>query len=356
MKRVPVEDILNFKESLSVLLISGLFILLAARMNAAELAALGWGGLGVFLVIQFVARPLKVAVATWGTDVKWRERVLLSWIAPRGIVAAAVSALFALRLESQGVAGAQLLVPLTFMVIIGTVALQSATARPLARWLKVAEPEAKGFLIVGANPLARAVGEALCRSGFRTLLTDSSWHSLSAARMAGLAAWYGNPTSARADRQLDLVGLGGLLALSPQADLNALAVLRFKREFGVQGVYRLADAEEANAEPGAARESETAGALLFGPGLDYAALASALSEGAKLKETLLTEDFDFHDYLARHENRAIPLFAVTPKGRLRFFVSGRELRPEAGWKVFALVRNGGDSDAATAPTDTRGVG
>ena len=100
-------------------------------------------------------------VSTWRSDLDWRERSLLAWIAPRGIVAAAVSALFALRLEQEGLHEAALLVPLTFMVIIGTVVLQSATARLFARWLGVAEPEPSGFLIIGANPVARAVGQAL---------------------------------------------------------------------------------------------------------------------------------------------------------------------------------------------------
>ena len=181
MRGVDVRHILHFKENLSVLLISGLFILLAARLDLAALLALGPATLVLLAVIQFIARPLSIALCTAGSDLGWRERALLAWIAPRGIVAAAVSAIFAERLQQHGYAQAHLLVPLTFLVIIGTVVLQSATARPLARLLKVAEPAARGFLIVGANPVARAVGRALKQRGSNVLLTDSSWENIAAA-------------------------------------------------------------------------------------------------------------------------------------------------------------------------------
>lgn len=211
MKGVDVRQILHFKENLSVLLISGLFILLAARLDINALLGLGPAALLVLLLIQFVARPLNVALSTWGSPLSWRERALLSWIAPRGIVAAAVSAIFAIRLSAEGHAQAALLVPLTFLVIIGTVVLQSATARPLARLLKVAEPSPSGYLIVGANPVGRAIGKALKSLGSRVLLTDSSWENIRAARMDNLPTYFGNPTSQHAEAHLDLVGIGHLL-------------------------------------------------------------------------------------------------------------------------------------------------
>src|SRR5690606_426146 len=112
---------------------------------------LGWPALAVFAVIQFVIRPLSVHICALGSKLTMNERHLLSWIAPRGIVAAAITALFSIRLEYLGYQDAAQMVPLTFLVIIGTVLLQSMTAGPLARFLKVAEPENEGFLILGAN-------------------------------------------------------------------------------------------------------------------------------------------------------------------------------------------------------------
>ena len=219
-KGVRTDDILHFKENLSVMLISGLFIVLAARLEMDQLLSLGASALLVLAIVQLVARPLSVWVATLGSSLNWREKALLAWIAPRGIVAAAVSALFAQRLEESGVAGADLLVPLTFMIIIGTVALQSVTARPLARLLKVAEPGPRGFLLIGANPVSRAIGKALQQNNFPVLLIDSNWESIRSARMDGLSTFYGNPVSSHADQHLDLVGYGKLLGLSPRYTLQ----------------------------------------------------------------------------------------------------------------------------------------
>ncbi len=338
MKNVPVSNILDFKESLSVLLISGLFIILAARIDFADLRQLGWPALGVFLSIQFLARPLKVLASTAGSALNWRERALLAWIAPRGIVAAAVIALFAIRLRQQGYADAPLLVPLTFLVIIGTVVLQSATARLIAVWLKVAEPEPKGFLIVGASPLARAIAKALGDQGFRTLLTDSHWDHIRAARMAGLATYYGNAVSEHADRHLDMVGIGRLLALSPRAEVNALAANRYRAEFGANRIYVLPTTTEQGDENKTRVQAPAAGQVLFGADVSYKKLSSLISQGAEIHETLLTDTFDFDDYYKKFYKRATLLFAVGPRGSLHVFIKDDKFKPGEGWTIVALVQ------------------
>jgi NhaP-type Na+/H+ or K+/H+ antiporter len=214
MKRVPLDEVIDFKETLTILLISVLFIVLAARLRFSDLVPLGWGALGVLLVAQFVARPLKILATTWGSTLKWQEKALLAWIAPRGIVAAAVSAIFAPRLQELGYAQASLLVPMTFVIIIGTVVLQSATAGLLARLLGVSEPEPHGVLIVGGSGVARSLGKALQEAGFRVLLCDTYWDNVRAARMDGLQSRFVNAVSEEADRKLDLVGIGQMLGMS----------------------------------------------------------------------------------------------------------------------------------------------
>ncbi len=343
MKDLDVKDILDFKESLSLLLISGLFIILAARMDPSQFQDLGWGALGVLLAIQFIARPLKVAFATMGSDLNWRERALLAWIAPRGIVAAAVSAVFALRLAEQGVPQAHLLVPLTFLVIIGTVLLQSASARALARLLGVAEPDPKGFLIVGANPVALAVAEALQARGYRTLLCDSVWESVRGARMAGLETYFGNPVSAHADRHLDLVGVGHLLALSPRPAVNALSALRYGREFGTRNIFRLAEPKAEREGDGSRHHTGGTATVLFAGDATYAKLSSLLSQGAQIRDTGLSENFGYADYLKSHGRNALPLFAVDPQGRLLAFSDSGDLSPGPGWRILGLVQEAADS-------------
>jgi len=132
MDDIDIDDILDFKETLSVLLISALFIILAARIEFNQLVELGWPALSLLAVVIFIARPVSVFLSTLGSDLTFKERLLISWIGPRGIVAAAVAALFALRLEAAGYQEGNLLVPLTFMIIIGTVTIQSATAKYIA--------------------------------------------------------------------------------------------------------------------------------------------------------------------------------------------------------------------------------
>lgn len=352
MRNVHIDEILDFKESLSVLLISGLFIILAARIDVADFALLGWGALGVFLTIQFIARPAKVLVSAWGSKLTWRERGLLAWIAPRGIVAAAVAALFALRLESVAhpelAEQARLLVPLTFAVILGTVVLQSATARQVAVWLKVAEPVPRGLLIVGANPVARAIGKALVEHNFLVVLTDTVWRNVRAARMDGLNVYYGNPASEHADRHLNLIGIGQLLALSPYGELNALASLKYRLEFGRDKIYTIQTAED-ELSPEQLRVGERhRGYTLFGENITYGKLATMLSEGGEIHSTKLSESFDFHAYQSKYKGKAILLFGITPTGKLEIFVAGD--KPEIGedWTLLALVPKQETEETVTA--------
>jgi NhaP-type Na+/H+ or K+/H+ antiporter len=337
MDGVEVEDILDFKESLSILLVSILFIVLAARMDFANVAGLGWRALSVFLAIQFLARPINVMLSAFRSRLSWPERHLLAWIAPRGIVAAAISALFALRLEQMGMAGAPLLIPLTFMVIIGTVLLQSLTARPLALWLKVAEPEPKGFLIVGANKVARMVGKALDQRGFPVLLADPDWENVAKARMEGLPAYFGNPISEHADRHLDLVGIGRMLALTSRENFNVAAVMHFRMEFGRKNVFVLQrEIRDKNSEKLQVTPRRR-GRPLFSEGVTYSTLTEMLARGAEMHATKLTESFSFDDFLKKHRPSPLVLFAIDTRDRLKVFTADNRIAPGPGWTVISLI-------------------
>lgn len=332
-KGVPIEEILAFKESLSLLLITVLFILLAARLDFAQLAELGGLVVGVFLVVQFVARPLKVAYCTWGSGFTWRERALLGWIAPRGIVAAAVSALFAIKLGQRGFSQAELLVPLTFVVIVGTVVFQSLTAGPVARWLGVSEPDPEGFLIIGANPMARAVAKALDQQKIPVMLTDTLWDNVSRARMAGLRTYYGNPLSEHAELYLDTSGLGRMLALTADAHLNGLACNRFREDFGARDVYAL----RVGGYAGGRNNLVSLGRTAFGEEASYVDLSRRIYRGAEIRRTNLSETFSLQHFRDMHGGRATPLFALDPKGRLEVFSTESAPEPGPGWAVIALI-------------------
>ena len=334
MEGVYVDDILDFKESLSVLLISALFILLASRLDLQALASVGLPALGLLLVVQFVARPLKILVSTVPGDLTWPERGLLSWIAPRGIVAAAISALFALKLEAINYPGSELIVPLAFAIIIGTVAWQGLTSPFVARLLKVAQPEPKGVLFVGGNSVVMAIATKLQEADFTVMIADTSWDNVATARMAGLPTYFGNPLSAHAERHLDLTGIGQLFAMSRRDDLNALACLRFAHEFSRNGVYALArKREKPDAEKHTPATGES-GRVLFSNDVSHAKLASLIAGGANTRQTRLTEEFDY-DQLAAKPN-LIPLLAWSAEKELQVASGDESFRPGTGWTVLSL--------------------
>jgi CPA1 family monovalent cation:H+ antiporter len=295
--------------------------------------------LTVFAAIQLLARPLNVQVSAIGSQLSMAERHLLAWIAPRGIVAAAISALFAIQLEALGYVEAAQMVPLTFMVIIGTVLLQSATAAPIAKWLKVAEPEPKGFLIVGADPLARAIGHALQENEFRVQLADQNWDHIKEAKLEGLPAYWGNPVSEHADRHLSLIGIGRLLALTPNGERNALAAKHYWMEFGANNIYTIRIKPPENGTADAKSAYKHGGRGLFAETATHEVLVGLLAAGGEIKTTPLTDAFSYDDYRQQRDEKRIPLFALDPGGRIHPLTDASEVAPRADWKVIGLSAN-----------------
>lgn len=338
VKNLDLEELLDFKESLSLLLISALFILLAARMDLAGFLELGWPALGVFAAIQFLVRPLSVQLSAFGSKLSMAERHLLAWIAPRGIVAAAITALFAIKLEGLGYQDAPQLVSLTFMVIIGTVLLQSATAGPIAKFLKVAEPEPKGFLIVGANRVARVIAEAFKEQGIRTLLTDQNWSAVRDAKMRGLEAYWGSPVSEHAERNLNLIGIGQLLAMTSNRELNALATHYYHVEFDANRIFTIRQKEETVSadKVGGKSELKYGGNFLFSEQANFQKLEQLIGEGAEIKATQLTEEFSYADYLDKQREKRLLLFAISPAKMAYPFSPAMTVTPKTGWTILAL--------------------
>ena len=336
MKQVPIDSILEFKESLSVLLISALFIILAARVEFAAIADLGWSLAIVLAALMLVARPLSIFLSAVGTELNLREKLFLSWVAPRGIVAAAVSALFAYQLQSLGYDSAGTLVPLVFMLIITTVTLQSLTARPLARLLKVAQPAEYGFLILGANKVARMIAQALKKHDVPVVLADTNWENVRQARMDNLQVYFGNPVSEHASTHLDLTGIGRLLVISPYKHMNSLATYHFLDWFGSQCVFSLAEGDQDQKARHQTAEKIQATRGLFG-GVSYAKLASLASQGYTVKTTQLSEAFSYEDFLKEYQHQALILFVVSGKGHVTPVRKVEELSPEEGSVLISLV-------------------
>ncbi|KPP99278.1 sodium:proton antiporter [Marinobacter sp. HL-58] len=336
MKQVPIDSILEFKESLSVLLISALFIILAARVEFAAIAQLGWGLVAVLALLMLVARPLSIFLSAIGTSLNWRDKLFLSWIAPRGIVAAAVSALFAFQLQKLGYESAGALVPLVFMLIIATVTLQSLTARPLAKLLKVAEPAEYGFLILGANPVARKIALALKKLEVPVTLADTSWENVKQARMENLPVYFGNPVSEHASTHLDLTGIGNLLVISPYKHMNSLATYHFLDWFGKGSVLTLAEGDQDQKARHQTAEKIQMTRGLFG-GVSYAKLASLASQGYSVKTTQLSDEFTLDDFLEKYDRQAIVLFVLDTREHIMPVKNLSDIKPEKDWTLVSLV-------------------
>lgn len=345
MKDTHIEDILDFKENLSIMLISGIFIILAARIDFHALRTYIFPAIGLFLTLQFIIRPFSVMLCTLGSDLNIREKIMLSWISPRGIVAAAVAALFAIRLQQMGIAGGHQLVLITFLMIIGTVVFQSLTASTVAGLLKVSEPERRGYLIIGANIVGRMIAVELIKQGFKVVIAGTNWTEIKAARMEGVEAYYGNAISEHADRHLDLVGVGNMLGLAPQSDINTLAAIKYRGEFGRNHVYVLQEKTDAAEKRTVVKRLQ--GKQLFEDGTTFTKLASLISQGATIHATKITKDFNYDTYLASHPHQVLPLFALDSKQRLHFLIKDLEFTPKPDWYIVGLVMKPKDEPAAS---------
>jgi len=348
--RVEVKHMIEFKENLRVLLISCLFIVLASRLRWDDIVSLGWGGVLFLVVLIAVIRPLAVAVSTLGSKLTWRERVFLAWLHPRGIVAAAVSSIFALELAAHAqhanldpamVAEIERIVPVTFLVICGTVAVYGLTAGPLARWLRVAEANPQGVLFAGASKPAREMALAIREEGISVIMVDTNANNIAAARMNGLSTSLANISSQYVLEELDFSGIGRLIAITPNDEVNALAAREFADFFGRAETYQLPThaidtSREQTGSPQRMSPHRT-GRLLFHRDASYQRLAERFRAGAVVKKTHLTDEFTYADFRKHYGESTLLLFTLTEQGRLRINTVSDPLSPQPGQTVLALV-------------------
>jgi len=274
-------QVLDFNENLRTLLISALFILLAARIEADALRDVIVPSLLFLAVLVFVARPLSVVVSSVGSSLSWRERVFLMTMAPRGIVAAAVSAIFAIRLEQREVPDAAKIVPIVFLVIIGTIVVYGSIAGFAARRLGLAESQADGVLLAGAHGIGRGLALELKSLGIKTLLVDTDPYHVTRTIALGLSARRMSVLADEASHDLDLRGIGRLLAFTSNDEVNALATARFARIFGRREVFQLAPSKRQSG--GAAVPEEYLGRIIGINGITYATIDERSRQGWKMR-------------------------------------------------------------------------
>ncbi|MCZ7585975.1 MAG: cation:proton antiporter [Deltaproteobacteria bacterium] len=343
---VYIRHIIEFKETLRVLLISVLFIVLGARVRLEHLTEVGWAGAAFLALMIFVARPLSVWLSTLRSGLGFPEKALLAWMAPRGIVAAAVSAVFGLYLTRAGYPGAEKLVPYTLLIVVGTVAFYGLTTPIIARYLGVSQPDPQGLLIVGAHDWTRQIASVLQTEGFFVLLVDTNWANVNAAKMEGLPAYFGNILQTHTIEEIELHGVGSLLAMTSNDEINALACMNMVRHFGQAKIYQMADDGD---EPESAK-AHIQGRVLFGKGVTYAQLQHRFDAGARVKKTPLTEEYGYDDFLAQYGRSALPLFLVRDEEQLVVLTADTAEKPEPGDTVVALVDGETTAGEPTPPS------
>ena len=329
-----LEELLYFKESLSVLLISILFILLAANIDMSDLELIyNWDTAILFAVIVFIIRPLGVLFSTQGSDLSFRERSFISWVGPRGIVAAGIASLFGQQLVDQGIPGAEYITPLVFMIVLGTVLLNATTARPVAHWLGVFLSKSEGILIVGASKVSRLIGDYLKRNDRHVVLIDNNAANVNKAKKMGIDALNANIYSDSFADSIELNDIGYLFAMTGNNDINQYAIDRFGKQFGENGAFRLSTLDET-------RSDEVGDSShLFSGATDFLRLTEAVRKYPSIQEIDLKDQDHLNTLLeiSGKDQDTVPLFIKSKAGELKILRPAEEV-PEysAGSKLVYL--------------------
>ncbi len=336
---VSIKHILEFKENLRVLLIASLFIILASRIQIDQITyVIGFSSLIFLVFLIIIVRPLSIFISTFRSNLTLREKAFLSCIAPRGIVAASVSSVFALRLTEANFQQADALVPITFFVITGTVLVYSLITSRIARFLGISRPDPQGMLFLGSHSWSRVIAHLLIKEGFKIILIDSNWNNVSKARAEGLRADYGNILSEDIIEDIDLDGIGRILSITSNDEINSLTSLHFADYFGKNEVYQLAPQSKFSNENGLHHPQHLRGRILFQSNASYSFLDDFFSRGGVLEKNYLSREFNFEDFKDLHKERAVPLFLIKKNGDLNIFTSDNFIEPEESDILIFIIR------------------
>ena len=345
-----------FKENIAVLLVSGIFILLSASLSYDDLQYLNWRFGAFLLALLFFVRPATVLISLLGSPLPWNERLFLAWIAPRGIVLVAISGLFALRLSELGYGDGNVLIGLSFAVVVATIVAHGFTVDLVAKLLKVKGTDRPGLIIAGSTPWTIALAKQMHALKTPVMIVDSSWQRLAAARREGLPYYHGEFLNEATEHNLDLNPYQVLVAATDNEAYNALVCNEFAHEIGRDSVYQLGEAveDDRRALPGSLR-----GRALFESGFGVAEVDQRQKEGWVFRRTKLTEEFTIDD--AREK--------LGDNGTMRFFTHAARPEPRPGDIVITYTpqhlkraeaesakREAGQKDAGKKPSDKREPG
>lgn len=311
--KVPrLKTILDFKESLTVLLISILFIILSANINWEQLEMLNMNTVLLFLVIVFILRPLSVFASTGNSDLIFNEKLFISWVGPRGIVAAGIASLFSLKLMQKGIQEAEILTPLVFAIVLGTVVLNATTARLMASLLKVKQAVSDGILIVGANTASRIVAKYLHSQQKHVVVIDNSEEMIEKARDMGLDVIQANVYNMDLEENFDLLDMGYMMTMTSNDSVNEYVCKHYQEVFGENGTYRLISKDEMEQKM-VKNENQT----LFANFADFYHVNEIAKDNATPHQIQIKSTTHFEQMMKElNKRKFIPLFIKHQDGRV----------------------------------------
>lgn len=333
-----ISDMRHFKENISVLLTSTIFIMLTAGLTMKTITEIfHWNIILFVLLMLFIVRPVSIFLSTVGTDLSIKEKILIGWIAPRGIVALTVSSYFAKVLIDEGFKDASILTTLTFALVFATVCAHGFSLSWLAKKLDLSIGEEPGILLVGSNDFTVAFASKLKQLGYPVLVADSSWERLRAARRAELDVYHGEVLAEQTEYHLDLTPYEYVIAATELDAYNALVCTAFLQDMGRNNVFQLSIRDQEDSREDVDEIMHTVrGRMLFKKGITWEFLHHKMEHGYTIYNTKITDEYTYETYLEEKSDDSL-LLAVSKQGKaLSFFAHDQEINVNAGDTVLSL--------------------
>ncbi|WP_254655605.1 sodium:proton antiporter [Sulfitobacter sp. EE-36] len=326
------EEMRRFKEHATVLLVSGVFILLAAGLDVEALGNLDWRAAAFVAVVVLVARPVTVFISLIGSGIPFREKLLVALTGPRGVVLVAVAGLFGERLLSLGFEDAALIAPLAFALVAVTVVVNGFTLAPFARLLGLTGADTPGVVIIGGSDWTTQLAEVLKKAKIPVLMTDPNFIRLRKARAAGIDTFSGDILSEAAEQRVELVSYATLIAATDNDAYNTLVTTDLAPEFGRENVFQVM---REKSESSRHQLPRTLGGRPLGLEATHAELRDLIAQGWRFRSTRLSEEFTLEDWRAESPEARL-LAQITTSGEIKFMRKNEEFKGGDGIHVIAL--------------------
>lgn len=327
---VPVKHIIHFKENLTTMLIGTLFILLSARLPLEVFKNFNLNTILFIITLILLIRPISIFISTLTSKLNLKEKIFLSWMAPRGIVAASVSSIFAYRLQEIGFEQAQEIPTVIFSIIIFTVLIYGFTARPLAKILNLStEKSTKGIIIVGGHYWGRLLAKELIKNNIPVIIVDTNPYNISASKMIDIPAIQGNIIDENLIQEIDFAYFNKMIALTSNDDVNTLACTKYKDIMGSSNVFQISPFGNQAIIGDKLEElpKDLLGRILFRKELTYSSFTRKFSEGAEILTIEIGKDISIEDWNQKKYKNILPLFQIDVDGNFYIYTEDAHQYP-----------------------------